>query len=238
MTPVADKIRLLCKKHDLTLASACRTSGINYGTLHAQMSNGREIPFSTIDRLGRVFGVPVDYFSAFRPDISLNSQGGQSILHARAASAYSAALQSEQIKMLRAGYEIGTDQVLDWLASQGGSLANFDALREKVDIFQPLEGYHTLMRPVRIGRESLATRQFGLENEDHYTRVVGSFDRGLIESVMRAHIKASKMRYLVSDKSVDVIIAGQRVRHNYRRVVAPVRDLQGNKFTLVHTKTL
>lgn len=238
MITVEQRIRSLCNQQNQTLAAVCRECDINYGTLHSQLNHGREIPFSTIDKLSRVFNVPVDYFSTYRANLSINSTAGQSLLHERAAAAYTAALQSEQIELMRQGYEIGTDQVLDWLASQGSILTNFDALQEKVDIFYPIESDDTLMRPARIGRESLATLKFGLENENHYTHVVSGFDRTLIKNVMQAHTKASKMQYMVTDEAVDVVISGHRVRHTYRRIVAPVRDLQGNKFTLVHAKTI
>ncbi len=232
------RIKGLCDKHGLSLKLACQKSGVAYGTLHAQLKNQREIPFSTMDKLAKLFDVPLSYFSENRASMSILSEEGQSQLHHRAASAYTSALQSAQLDLMRKGFEIGTEQILDWLASEGALLSNFDAIRDCVDLFHPVESTDVLMRPAQIGRQSLVTKQLGLEDESHYTDVVSKFDRTLINRVLHAHARSAEVPYMVSDEAIDVVFGNKRVRHTYRRVVARVRDLNGAEYTLVHAKPI
>lgn len=238
MPTTGDRIKDVCKREQITLAAACANAGVVYKTLHAQISNNRAIPFETIDRLARHFDVPIEFFSAFRAKFAVQSGGENTILHQRAAAAYTAALRSEQIEMMREGYDIGTDDVLNWLATQDGVLSNFDALRDRVDLFHPVDSDDNMMRPHRIGRESLATRFFKLEGEDHYVKTVGGFERKIINEVMLAHLGANKLRYSITDQDIDVRIGDERLVQSYRRIIAPVKDLKGREYMLVHAKLI
>lgn len=238
MPTTGDRIKDACKRGGITLAAACETAGVTYKTLHAQIRNNRAIPFETIDRLARYFGLPIEFFSSFQPKLAVRPEDGNSVLHQRAAAAYTAALRSEQIEMMKEGYNIGTDDVLNWLATQNGVLSNFDALRDRVDLFHLVGSDDNMMRPHRIGRESLATRFFKLEGEDHYVKTVGGFDRTIIDDVMLAHLGANRLRYSISDRDIDVSIGGDRIVQSYRRIIAPVKDLNGNEYMLVHAKLI
>ena len=63
-------------------------------------------------------------------------------------------------------------------------------------------------------------------------------DRGLIDRVLDAHVRASEMPYMVSDEAVEVVFGNQRIKHSYRRVLARVKDLAGHEYTLVHAKPI
>lgn len=232
------RIRSLCDKHGVSLAAACRESGVTYGTLHAQLKNQREVPFSTIDRLARFFDVPIGFFSQFRPSMSVMSDQDQPVVHQRAAAAHSATLQSAHMDLIRAGGDLSTEQILDWLAAEGAVLNNFDAIRDRVDLFYPVSPTDTVMRPRHIGKQSLVSRQLGLESTEHYVDVISKFDRDLLDRVMAAHVQAAKVPYLVSDEAIETVYGDQVVRHAYRRVVARVRDQSGREFTLVHAKPI
>jgi transcriptional regulator with XRE-family HTH domain len=238
MSVIGDRIKELCVRNRMTLSEVCAKAGVTYKTLHAQISNDRAIPFDTIDRVARALNVPMDYFSAHRPTISIQTSQKNSVLHERAAAAYTAALRGEQIEMMRQGFGIGTDEVLNWLSVHGGVLTNFDALREKVDLFERVHADDDMLQPNHIGRESLATRFFRLENEDHYRRTVGGFDKQIIEEVMFAHIEASKHKYVITDLDIDVCVGRDRVAGSYRRIIAPVKDLHGKEYTLVHARLI
>jgi len=238
MSVIGDRIKDLCTRNRMTLSEVCAKAGVTYKTLHAQIKNDRAIPFETIDRLARSLDVPMDYFSAYRATIGIQASPAHSILHQRAAAAYTEALRSEQIELMRQGYGIGTDEVLNWLSLHGGVLTNFDALREKVDLFEKTKPEDKMLAPHRIGRESLATRFFKLENEDHYTRTVGSFSRDVIEDVMLAHLEASRVKYAIADVDIDVKVGQDNVFGSYRRIIAPVKDLDGKEYMLVHAKLI
>lgn len=238
MPTTGDRIKDACRRSGVTLAAACETSGVTYKTLHAQIRNNRAIPFETIDRLARYFNVPIEFFSAFRPNLVIRAEGQNSVLHQRAAAAYTAALRSEQIEMMREGYNIGTDDVLNWLATQNGVLSNFDALRDRVDLFHRVGSEDSMMRPHRIGCESLATRFFKLEGEEHYVKTMGSFDRKFVDDVILAHLGANKLKYSITDQDIDVRIGSDQLVLSYRRIIAPVTDVNGRKYTLVHAKLI
>lgn len=238
MTPVGDRIKDLCKRRGVTLAAACDGAGIAYKTLHAQITRDRDIPLASVDRLARYFGVPLDYFSSYRAAVSIRSDDARSRLHRLAAGAYTEALRDAQLQMMREGYDFGTDEVLDWLARNNGVLQDFDALSERVDLFHPIQSGDTIMRPHRLGRQSLASIFFDLEDEDHYLRTVSKFSRSVIDATMTAHIEASRFDYKVNDQTIDVMVGDRQVSGRYRRVIAPVRDRRGTQFTLVHAKVI
>ena len=238
MATVGDRINDACGQNGLTLAAACAQADVNYKTLHAQIRNDRAIPFETIDALAQSFSLPIDYFSAYRSKLGVHPGSDSNLLHQRAAAAYTAALRSEQIEMLKTGFDIGTDEVLNWLGAQNGRLTNFDALRERVDLFHEVGTEDTMMRPHRIGKQSLAKKFFRLDDEDHYVKVVGGFDRNIINEVILAHLQASRLKYSITDLDIDVRIGSHRVVQSYRRIIAPVRDMNGRKFMLVHAKLI
>ncbi len=236
MKTVGDRIKDACKLHGVPLSTVCSQAGVTYKTLHTQIRNNRAIPFETIDRLSQYFNLPMDYFSAYRPTMAVRSEDDKSALHQHAAAAYTAALRNAQIEMMRAGQEVGTDEVLNWLSAQNGVLENFDAIRERIDLFEPVAPGDNMLKPHRIGRGSLATQFFKLEDEDHYVKTVGSFDRKLINNVLLAHLQASDLKYAITDIDIDVEIGADRIVHSYRRIIAPVKDSSGRRFTLVHAK--
>ncbi|MCR9126521.1 MAG: hypothetical protein NXH82_10375 [Rhodobacteraceae bacterium] len=211
---------------------------MNYKTLNAQIKRNREIPIRTVDQLSRVLNVPLSYFSDYSAAMTIQSDEGRSILHQRASQAYTEALRSEQMAMMRAGFEVGTDEVLDWLATQNNRLHNFDALSDRVDLFFPVAGTDRIMRPYRLGRNSLATRHFQIESEDHFMRTVEKFDPALIDRVVASHAEMERVPYKVSDEAIDVWIGSAHIQHRYRRVMAPVTDQNGNRYTLVHAKLI
>ena len=146
------------------------------------------------------------------------------------------AIREQSVEMMRSGYSIGTDDVLDWLRVNDGVLQNFDGIRQYVDLFHKVDYEDNALVPYQIGRDSLAARRLNVENEDHFSQVVNGFDKGLIEQVMADHVTASSRNYLLSDCQVKVTVAGNDLAVAYRRLIAPVRDLQGNEFSLVFAR--
>jgi len=231
-------IEQLCAERGMTLRAVCKGAGIRYGTLHAQISHGRPIPFETYDRLCNYLCVPLQSLSAYRSTLSVDATSVDTVLHHRAAQAYTAALQKVQMEMMYEGYEIGTDQILDWLSKHENRLENFDAIRENVDLYFPVDPSDNMFHPYRVGKSSLATRCFGIKNEDHFIKVVSSFDQDLLDRVLVAHIEVERHRYMVSDETISVRIGDHSISPSYRRVIAPVFDKSGNRFTLVHSRLI
>jgi hypothetical protein len=128
---------------------------------------------------------------------------------------------------------------LDWLRAQNGKLTNFDALREHVDLFHPVRAGEQMFRPYRIGRLSLATQSFRAEDEAHFLKIIEqSVDAEIMQRVLAAHKEVAVMPYKVSDETINITVNGAQLSGAYRRILAPVTDLDGNRFTLVHSRRI
>ncbi len=238
MSPEAVGVLDLCERRGMSLRKACDGAGQRYGTVHNQIKNNRRMPFATVRDFARFFDVPLEYFTDDRAEISLSSDKANSTLHRRVARVYTDIFREERDRLLAEGFAIGTDEVLDWLNRHNGRLEDFDTLRESVDLFYPVEAGDRMFHPVRVGARSLATRSFHIKSEQDFLDKVGRFDHQIIEAVISAHIRASDVTYDVSDCEIDVTLGGERVQKRYRRILAPVRDNKGNRFTLCHSKLI
>ena len=68
---LGDSILKACKSRDISLSRACTLANIRYSTLHSQIHNQREIPFSTIDKLAAALNLPIGYFSSHKPTLRI-----------------------------------------------------------------------------------------------------------------------------------------------------------------------
>lgn len=229
----------LCAGTGDTIRSASIEAGENYKTVNALLKRGSDPKFSTVAAFSQYFGVPTDYFLPDNPDLRIETDEGQNVLHKRAAAAYTAAMQLVQIDMMRQGYQVGTEQVMDWLHAEGSVLTNFDAIRDKVDLFDPFEPGDMMLRPYRIGPESLSTRALNLKGKDHFIQEISKFDAASIESILYAHNEVRSMPYLVTTEVRNVVTkSGASDLVVYRRLIARVVDRFNRPFNLVHSKRL
>ena len=93
-----------------------------------------------------------------------------------------------------------------------------------------------MLRPYRIGSQSLAARYFRLLESKDYNQVVSRFDRNFINGLIEAHLDASKRRYAITDVMINETVDGAHITGTYRRLLAPVTDLKGDKFMLLFSK--
>ncbi|MEZ5715385.1 MAG: helix-turn-helix transcriptional regulator [Paracoccaceae bacterium] len=233
---VGENILKACKLRGLSLSRACSLADLRYSTLHSQISNGREIPFSTIDKLALALNMPLGYFSAHEPAIRIEPTADATPGQAKAARVLADQLQRETTALSDWGAQIGLEEVLDWLLSTGNRLVKHDWLIESVDLFYPVAKGDTMLHPYRIGANSLATRYFRLLGARNYNDVVGKFHRTFIESLIEAHLDASTRRYAITDVKIDEVVDGARITGTYRRLLAPVTDAKGDRFTLLFSK--
>lgn len=235
---LATRLSNLCASRGISLKHACDQAGVVYKTLHAQIAHDRPIPFETIAALADYFHVPMETFSSKRSMLSLHAEEHQDELHRRAADVYTIAMQVAKDRMLAQGYPFGTDDVLNWLNRNNGRLDDFEVLKEQVDLFHPIRPEDRIMRPSRLGVQSLATEFFALKGTQDYIEKVSTFDRQIIDNVMQTHIQASSVPYIVSDQELHVRIGNREVRERYRRIIARVHDRNGSEYTLVHAKII
>jgi hypothetical protein len=231
--------RDFCKRHFGGLKQACDAAGLKYSTLHSQIANRRDIPFTTIERLCNVAGVSLEAFRQSRAEIGILAPQPSAALHQRAAAAYSQAMRDVQAEMLRYGSDIMIDDVLNWLNRNNGKLTDFDALRERVDLFRVVEPGDKIMRPTRIGHNSLAARFFNIDQTEKYHQIVSAFSPSIIASSMAAHWHVREtQRYSIEDVSISVDVKGAPIEGTYRRVMAPVETAKGERLTLVFARLI
>jgi hypothetical protein len=223
----------LCKERKIRLKPACEACGVKYSTIHAKISNDRGLTFAEVDAFRRFFEVPAEVFSDATPRIKIDEERRQTEVSKAAATAYSRALNDVQTKILQRGDTLDTDTVLNWLRKEGGVLRNFDALKDRIDLFKPTSADDKIFKIHKLGTKSLAAREFRVTDNDQFTYVVeNEFSPELAKEITADHKAVAKQGYTVADKTFDQIIGGVRVREVYRRILHPVRDLSGNPLVL------
>lgn len=239
MNELGTKVSAFCERHFGGLKAACTASNLKYSTLHAQISLEREIPFSTVQKLCDSAGVSLEMFGKERTTIGFAAPQVSDALHRRAAAAYSQAMRDVQAEMRRRGTDILCDDVLNWLHRNNGRLTDFDALRERVDLFEVPTAETNIMEPERIGQFSLAAQFFNIKDTSEYLKKVSTFDRSIIENSLASHWRVrEKQRYDIEDVAISVPVDGEIIQGSYRRIVAPVKTLDGRDLTLVFARVL
>lgn len=227
----------LCLRDSVTLKTACDAADVSYSTLKGQLYHDRPIPFETLDQLTKVFDCPIMIFSARRQEIDLTSDR-HAIASKKAEMAYRQAIYEAQRIAMGDGYGLDTDDILDWLRRNNNRLENFDRIRENVELFRPIDPSNPRLELVHNGANSLSTRYFRAENTEHFSKIIHGFGPELVQAVIESHMRASKELYTVNDRDIDQVINGIRIRDSYRRILAPVMDDLGNRYTLVFSRLL
>ncbi len=239
MNELGQKVSRFCERQFGGLKAACTTAGLKYSTLHAQISHEREIPFGTIERLCDAAGVSLEVFRKSRATIGLAALETSDALHRRAAAAYTQALRDVQTEMRRSGGDIICDDVLNWLHRNNGRLTDFDALRERVDLFEVPTTESLIMEPENIGHVSLAARFFNIADTSEYRSRIRDLEPGLVSNSLAAHWRVrNTMRYDIEDVAVCLDVNGNHLEGKYRRIIAPVETLDGRQLTLVFAQVI
>lgn len=232
-----DKITRLCKLKGVTLRAACQAAGLKYSTLHAQISNNRPVPFTTVDKLARALNVPLSYFSdqqpvfQFAPDSSGTAPSQVMLTMERSIN--------EQTKLLaQQGLNISIDDVLDWLVQERFVLRNAEWLKDRIDLFFRRKPEEIMAQPQHIGEKSLSAQFLGLHTDMDYAEHMARLDKTLIDKINSAHDEMTPQMYSVTDQAIDVMMNGARIRGSYRRLLAGVTDENGNAFTLVFCRLI
>ncbi|UYV37563.1 hypothetical protein N4R57_00060 [Rhodobacteraceae bacterium D3-12] len=220
---------------DLSLAAACKKADLRYSTLHAQIHNRREIPFSTIDRLATALALPISHFSqnaapfTFEPVDLFNDE---QIETARIMSD----LVLKQTRPTKRSRQINIDDMLDWLMANNSQLVNCKELIDWFNLFLPIKPGDTAPTPYRIGPKSLSAKFFSILSVESYNEIIQCYDEDTRRAIVQAHLDCADKPYLITDRKVDTVSKGIRVKGTYRRLLAPVTDTDGRKLTLSFSK--
>lgn len=231
---IAQKLDHLCQSWGLSLYRVCAESGVSYKTLNGQIKHGRSIPIETIDAICGRFDVPIGFFSRHSPTMEISAESEAENLSKAAANLIDEAMQAARMQALRRQSEIGTLDVLDWLDRTNSQLEDFDALRDSVDLFHVMGAEDNIPKPYRIGRNSLSTQQFEIENDAHYSKRIGEFHPALLENIKKGRIEASYRPYMLATVEIRALVAGKWITEKYRRLTAKVFLPNKQELTLVH----
>lgn len=233
-----DRFKRLCEMRGLSIPQVCEKAGINYKTLNAQISRNSRIPVDTIDEICHALDVPMEYFSRYAPSVSISPPLEADGLSQAAAGLLDAAMHAAHIETLRQHSKITTMDVLNWLRQTGARLEDFDALKESVDLFHVMGSEDNIPTPYRIGRKSLATQQFEIDDETHYLEKIGSMHPELLENIKKGRMEASYVPYMICDVEIKGLVGGKMVSINYCRLTAKVYLPNGEELTLVHAEQI
>jgi hypothetical protein len=224
MTGLHEKIRKIIQQRNLSVRQASELCGVRYTTFRTQIVDKREIPFSTVVAFSEAFGIPLDYFTDKLPSLDfLTEDQGDTIsqLVARNANSH---IETAARSASQKGARVTLKGFLDWWAINSGRLENFDQISESVDLFQVPNSDSNQIRPLQIGRNSLATKHFDLEETQHLTQTLEGFTSETNNKLIQAHLEAfNRGEPVITHPFLDETLRdGQRFARRYRRVMAPI----------------
>lgn len=208
---VATRIRKACSLAGMKLTEACKTAGVSYNTLYNQIRFNREIPFSTVEKFASGLGLPINFFKTGELEASVNPPLEESW-------AAAASINAERATTCRAGFHVTTDHILDWFHQEGGQLRNWSWFEDQVDLYHPVFGTDSLMKPIKMGKRSITTERLMLSSESDLLEIVSHLKKEKIDRAMWAHKILDEVPYIVSDETLDAVIKGTRVCGGYRKI--------------------
>ena len=225
---IGERIKEACSISGVSLKKACEVSGLKYNTVYNQIEKNREIPFSTVQLLATALGIPLSYFASGLIDTN-ESNGENRWDRAELANA-------ERARCTRAGFEVTTDNILDWYHQESGVLRNWEWFADQIDLYHKIDPTDRIMRPISIGKRSLTAERLMLSGNKDFYQIVGGFEQRVLDRAMWTHKEVESIPYVVTDEVIDVLIKGQRVNGGYRKVTMSLTDPDGTPITAVFSK--
>lgn len=232
------RLKRACEMRNLGIPQVCDLAGLKYKTLMAQISRKSKVPYETVDDICRALDLPHTYFSKHSPSLAVSSHRDIAGVEAAAAHLVNEAMQAAHLQALRRKSQLSTDDVLEWYRRTGGDLDCYDAIKDSVDLFHEMGAEDRIPDPYRIGRNSLSTRQFEIEDEDHYKARLNGFDPDLLEEIKRGRIEASRRNFIIEDVQISTKIGDREISIQYCRFIGRVVLPTGGALTMVHAMLL
>ena len=233
---LGDLILKACKSRGQSLAAICKKAGLRYSTLHSQIHNRREIPFSTVDRIATALNLPLSHFSASPAPMSFEPAPNANTLQIETARLLSELVNKQVAAMTNHGYHVSIDDMLDWLTANNNTLVNCKELIDWVNLYLPAKPGDLAPTPYRIGPKSLSAKYFRILEVETYMEVINSYDEATRQEIIKAHLDCADKPYTITDKKIDTVSDGIRIKGTYRRLLAPITDVDGKKLTLGFSK--
>lgn len=247
MSLVHEKLQHVCDRLNLSRKDVAALCDLRYTTFNSMISKESSVPFAVLDKVSQAFGVPLDYFSdrvadldAGWPKIRLVVDKGSSRRRDAAARAVETRIEAINFAHARQGRTVTIQTFLDWWVRNNGRLVEFEAIAQRVDLFDPPNGSSKVIKPVRIGMDSLATRLFKLKETNHLKATLDGFSDERNEKLVKAHLDALRTgEPVISHPSLDeTLLDGSRFVKRYRRVMAPVTLPDGSEMLLNYSEEI
>lgn len=238
MGVVHDKIRLAISDRGMTMPQAAKACDLKYTTLRTCLVDERDIPFSTLSAISNGLSLDFAYFSDAVPAISLEDFRSRDRAVAEAMRGIKAELEKTARGILYKGDAISLQSFLDWWVTNCGRLENFDRIAERVDVFEVPSKESNQIIPTKVGRESLATKHFRLEETQHLNQTLDGFSTPCNKQLVAAHLEAfSRGEPVISHPEIDEKLRdGTPFKRRYRRVLAPVKRSNGKMVLLNYSE--
>lgn len=234
---ISEKITHLCKLKNVTLRAACQAAGLKYSTLHSQLANDRPIPFSTIEKLSRTLNMPLSYFSEQQPVFQFTPDASGA-LPSEMMLTLERSINKQAKVLANQGLNISIDDVLDWLVHVDYRLTDFEWIKDRVDLYHPLQKGAVMAEAASIGKNSLASQVFGFSDQVEESSYYEKFAPEDLEAIRLSHSTVKERKYTITDQSIDATVNGTRISGSYRKLIAGVTDETGSPFTLVFCRMI
>ena len=234
---ISEKITHLCKLKGVTLRAACQAAGLKYSTLHAQISHNRPVPFATIDKLARTLNVPLTFFSDQQPVFQIAPDAAEPVPN-KMMLTLERAFNAQSKSLTDQGLSISIDDVLDWLVHVDFRLTDFDWIKDRVDLYHPLQDGEIMAQPFAVGGQSLAAQLLGFNRESDLKEYYERFDPDNVAQIRLSHKAIEPQKYSVTDQPFVAQRNGAEIRGSYRKLMAGVVGTDGSPFTLVFCRLI
>ncbi len=198
------------------------------------LANRSDPGFETILNICKVLNTNPNDLAGINTSVSLTSSNmDPNDVDQIAEKIYSKLAQDSWIAQRPRHQRPRVDEIIEWWDSQNGLLQNFDQISESVDLFNPPESDAHIVSPYRMGRESLASRAFGIDGTDNLRRILEGFDPDFNEKMVLSHRRSDRGEIVHTVEDIDVSVADKgRVQVKYQRLLLKVHDMSGREFIL------
>ncbi len=241
MTDLHERLKTLIRNSDYDYKGLSLEIGQGERYISNLLSSKSDPGYSSIIKICAALGLTPNQLAGLNDQISLvGDEIDNRIVSAHAERILTSVTREAHRKLSKRGTGPLLDDVLTWWHQQGGLLSNFDGLSHHVDLYHSPDPDAQLPQPYMIGDQSLAKVSFGIQSAEHLGQLFTTFDHNLTESVKLAHVETSKGDPQLSIQEIDVTLPNHSfpLRFNYKRLLLPVKDMQGNRYVLNYSQAL
>ena len=235
MPLIHEKIKMAIADNELSLRAASLRCGIKYRTLHSCLNDERDVSTSLLQKVADGLSIDFKYFSDRVPKLDLEGFRSKDAATDHALRNIQSHFDARIRRAAYDGKNVSLESFLNWWVKNSGRLENFDQIAERVDVFEAPNEDSPIIRPIRAGQLSLATKHFQLDSAEHLIHTLNGFSQACNKKLVAAHLEAIRRgEPIITHPALDETLPnGQRFTRQYRRVLAPIY-LPGGRINLVN----